>query len=301
MLPATFRQLQTFVLVAETGSFAGAASELGVSSAAISGQVSALERKLGCQLFSRRPGTTPVLSDRGLALLQQTRGLLDQAAALADTAGARAVLTPRARVGAGDFILERIFLPNMARFQLSHPQLQVELIRINPELVAEAMVKQRLDLAYVSTVKEELGPSAELIGSVQLGLYAAPHHPVARAWPNARLPMIMPLSGSGLDRSLCSAMAAGGITDFDTVTRAQHVGTMVQLAQQGAGACCVFREDAAPAVRAGSLVELEASLPPYRRWAVRRPGVQPDRLAALDRFFMDLLRTGDPGADPHVR
>jgi DNA-binding transcriptional LysR family regulator len=288
MPPATFRQLQTFVLVAETGSFAGAASQLGVSSAAISGQVSALEHKLGRQLFARRPGTTPVLNDHGVALLEQARGLLDQAQGLAGAAKAPA---PRARVGAGDYIIERVFLPGMARFQLSHPDIQIELVRINPDLVVEAMARLRLDLAYVSTVSDSLPAGAELIGAVRLGLFAAPDHAVTAAWPQAPLPMIMPLSGSGLERSIRSALLAAGRADYQVVTQAQHTRTMMELAEQGAGVCCVFRGDAEDSVRAGRLVELQAPLPAYRRWALRRPGPQLGRLEPLHRFFLELLRS----------
>lgn len=283
MAPATFKQLQTFVLVAETGSFARAADQLGISSAAISGQVSALEQKLGRQLFTRRPGATPLLSADGAAMLEEARGLVEKAAALAGTAGVGLKAAPRVRVGTGDFILERIFLPNMARLQLAHPEAQVELVRVNPDLVIESMDKQRLDLAYVSTVREDLGPSAERIGDVRLGLFAAPG---ARQEP--RLKMIMPLPGSGLERAVRSALASAGLADCEVVTHAQHTRTMLELAAEGAGACCVFEEDAAGAVAAGRLVRLDAELPLYGRWAVRRPD---RRLDALHRFFLDLLRS----------
>jgi DNA-binding transcriptional LysR family regulator len=246
MAQATFRQLQTFVLVAETGSFARAADRLGVSPAAISGQVSALGQKLGRELFARRPGTTPVLSAHGAALLEEARGLVERAAALAGPAGGGLKAAPRVRVGAGDFILERVFLPSMARLQLAHPEAQVELVRINPDLVLEAMDKQRLDLAYVSTMREDLGPSAQRIGQVRLGLFAAPGLGLSD-----RLKMVMPLPGTGLERAVRAALAGAGLADYEVVTHAQHTRTMLELAAEGTGACCVFEEDAAEDVGAG--------------------------------------------------
>ncbi len=65
MLKATFRQLETFVVVVESGSFTNAAGRLGISPAAISDQIRALEQRMDCTLFDRRPGTTPVLNERG--------------------------------------------------------------------------------------------------------------------------------------------------------------------------------------------------------------------------------------------
>ncbi len=296
MLPATFRQLETFVLVAETGSFAAAAEALGVSSAAISGHIGALESKLGCALFSRRPGTTPVLSERGLGLLQQARDLVDQAAAMASAAGAPRRPEPRARVGAGPFILEQIFLPRIAGFQADHPQVQVEFFRIAPDGMLEALVKERLDLVYVSTYRD-LSPTAELISTASQGLFARPDHPIVAAWPCGALPMIMPLSGSAMERVVQSALVDAGITDFVVVTRAQHHDTMMQLAEQGLGVCCAFHDAAAEALAAGRLVELDAALPPLRRWAKRRPGaLEADHLRRLDAFFAGLLRAQPVGS-----
>ncbi len=296
MLPATFRQLETFVLVAETGSFAAAADTLGVSSAAISGHVGALESKLGCELFARRPGTTPVLTERGVGLLQQARELVDQAAAMASAAGAPRRPEPRARVGAGPFILEQIILPRMAEFQAAHPQIQVEFFRIAPNSVFEVLARERLDLAYVSTYRD-LSPTAELISTAGQGLFVRPDHPIVAAWPGAPLPMIMPLSGSTMERAVQSTLVTAGISDFIVVTRAQHHETIMQLAEQGLGVCCAFHDAVAAALAAGRLVELDAALPPLRRWAARRPGaLQVDHLRHLDAFFAGLLRAQPAGS-----
>ena len=49
------RQLAAFVLVAELGSFTGAASELGCSQPTVTARIKALEEELGVRLFQRLP------------------------------------------------------------------------------------------------------------------------------------------------------------------------------------------------------------------------------------------------------
>ncbi len=128
MLRATFRQLQTFVLVAETGSFAGAADRLGVSPAAVSDQIRALERKIGYSLFDRRPGTVPLMNDRGSALLRKAPDLLNSAREVENLSAT--AMPHRVRVGAGDYILDHLLLPNLPKFQLAHPDIHIEFVRL---------------------------------------------------------------------------------------------------------------------------------------------------------------------------
>ena len=50
-----FRQIETFLKVAELGSFSRAAERLGYSQSAVTMQVKQLERELGARLFDRLP------------------------------------------------------------------------------------------------------------------------------------------------------------------------------------------------------------------------------------------------------
>jgi DNA-binding transcriptional LysR family regulator len=65
--------MRTFVRVAELGSFAEAARQLGVARSVVTRQVSALERRLGAKLMTR--------STRKLALTSAGAGYLANAAA----------------------------------------------------------------------------------------------------------------------------------------------------------------------------------------------------------------------------
>lgn len=67
--------LQTFSVVAETGSFTATAAELNLSQSAISRQVQQLEHYFGCSLFERHTRKV-VLTERGMALFPVVNSLL---------------------------------------------------------------------------------------------------------------------------------------------------------------------------------------------------------------------------------
>ncbi|MBW8728866.1 MAG: LysR family transcriptional regulator, partial [Inquilinus limosus] len=85
--PDPFTGLSAFLAVAEAGGFTGAAARLGVSPAAVSQAVKALEGRLGTLLFvrtTRRVG----LTEAGAALLARVGPATAEIAAAVEAAGA---------------------------------------------------------------------------------------------------------------------------------------------------------------------------------------------------------------------
>ncbi|WJF88943.1 LysR family transcriptional regulator [Paraburkholderia bonniea] len=70
-----FRQIETFVRVADAGSLAAAALEEGVSPVILGRRIDALERRLGVKLMYRSTRRL-VISEEGAAFLERCRGLL---------------------------------------------------------------------------------------------------------------------------------------------------------------------------------------------------------------------------------
>src|SRR5215467_6704919 len=82
MLYLTLRRLQVFVRVAETGSFAAAARQLGISQPSVSTHIQNLEKELAGPLFVRESGRRATLNDGGRKLLVHARSILASAAKL---------------------------------------------------------------------------------------------------------------------------------------------------------------------------------------------------------------------------
>lgn len=91
------RHLETFVAIADSGSFAAAADRVGVTQSAVSMQMKALEDQLQAELFDRAV-KPPSLNETGFALLPKMRILLRQADELRMLAG-RVELRGRLRIG----------------------------------------------------------------------------------------------------------------------------------------------------------------------------------------------------------
>src|SRR6516165_5724317 len=68
--------LATFAAVAEEGSFTAAAGKLGISQAAVSQRIAALEKELRISLFDRRSGRNS-LTQPGRTLYDYARRILD--------------------------------------------------------------------------------------------------------------------------------------------------------------------------------------------------------------------------------
>ena len=169
------RQLRTFVAIAETGTFSAAGEAVGLSHSAVSLHVKALEEELGAALIdrSRRP---PVLTDRGLALVDCSRrmiDLMDEMAALGSEAG----LIGSIRAGVVPSAMNDLMPPALAKMRALHPKLKV---RIHTGLSSELAVLLRngdLDVA-VSTAPERPLDGVEARTIIEEPLYViAPREP----------------------------------------------------------------------------------------------------------------------------
>jgi DNA-binding transcriptional LysR family regulator len=306
MSHATFRQLQVFVAVAQSGRISAAANTLLISQQAVSNQIRALERRLGHSVFDRRKGAAVVLNSRGQALFERAPELLGQAEDMQSQVAAASAAPVRVRVAAGEHIRFQILIPALPPFQLEHPEIQVEFCHFpnrpeagtslgtSPSAVTAAILSGKADLAYYAFTPEEMTPLAEVIGTAEAGLFAAPDHPITQRLPlepGQALPMIMPLSGSMFDTMVVSCLTNAGFRNWTVLNRAQTAQTIGQLAMQGAGVCLQFKEFAAPEVRAGRLVDLGVRLQTLYRCAVRRPGaLDVPELKAFDTFAVETLR-----------
>jgi DNA-binding transcriptional LysR family regulator len=120
--------LAVFAEIAEAGSFAKAATRLGLSASALSHTMRSLEEKLGVRLLDRTTRSlAPTLA--GDALLIQLRPAMTSVeAALATLGIARDRPAGRIRINAHRPAAVHVVLPKVAALGLEHPDIIVELV-----------------------------------------------------------------------------------------------------------------------------------------------------------------------------
>lgn len=177
-------QLNTFVAVAEEGSFTRAADRLHVVQSAVSASVRKLERELGVTLFDRTTHRV-ALSDAGRVLLPEAR------ATLAAAAGAREAIEQlrgglRGTVSLGTMQGQAMraigIAAVLADFRATHPGVEVRVGHGGGSAyMADAVRDGRLDLAVVSLPdRRPPGLTRILLASEAIALAVSPAHPLAR-------------------------------------------------------------------------------------------------------------------------
>ena len=117
------RYLQSFVTVADSGSFAQAARQLDLTSTAVAARVKALEQTLGLSLI-QRAGRSVRPTDAGLRILERSRALLRDARDLATLVDDTAPYG-ELRLGVFVFAMTSVLPPVLKRFYDLYPSLSV--------------------------------------------------------------------------------------------------------------------------------------------------------------------------------
>src|SRR3954453_11839363 len=115
------QQLVTFERIVRAGSFNRAARDLGVSQAAISRRVQALEAAIGGPLFDRcgRRVTLPEAGERFFPYARRALAVLAEGVEAAR--GAHTGRHGRVAVGAVDSIVDGLLVPIVARYRAAYP------------------------------------------------------------------------------------------------------------------------------------------------------------------------------------
>lgn len=147
------RKLRYFVTVAEQLHFGRAADELHIAQPVLSRQIRALEQDLGASLFTRdRHGVE--LTDAGRQLLADAGPLLASTHAVRRRVSAAARGNRRLMVG---FRAGVPVTPAARRFEDRHPDVVVDVQRIEADDQAAMLLDGRIDVGYVRLPIDEAG------------------------------------------------------------------------------------------------------------------------------------------------
>lgn len=134
-------QMETFVLTSELGSLAAVARQLGISSAAISKQLTRLEEELGVQLLIRSTRRIE-LTDVGINYCLQCRRVMEEVEAASSLISqVKAIPCGILKIVSGRHFAAAYIAPYMKEFLLKYPEIELdlELAERVPDLNLEAI------------------------------------------------------------------------------------------------------------------------------------------------------------------
>lgn len=293
MIPCTLRQLEIFIEAAEDCHFVRTANRLGISQAAISTHIAALEKHLGKRLFIRRRGTKPVLSSSGYALLREAKALLAEAGKIQGLSARRDTPRTSVRLGAGRHLLDDCIKRRLSSFYSAHRDVELECDYVDTLDRGVQLIKDGKKDLLVFTVRKpgDYRLHSEVLRPVRFGLYAGGELAAARHASPAEiafLPFILPPEGSEASNMVHGALLDAGIACRNIAARAQFIAVAKDLAKQGVGIIALYETMVKPEDEA-DLVRFDVELPTVYRTLFRAPRGLDRRIERVEAFLRDAL------------
>src|SRR5688572_29499389 len=263
----TFRQLEIFVAAASDCNFRRTAERLGVSQPSISNQIRALEGHLGHNLFERRRGSPPSLSDEGRVFLEKAKELVvgrqEMEQQTRHTRGPRAI---RLAVTATPLLLDAYIRPKLPAFCEQYPNIQLDFVPLHPTRGAAPMVLSgEVDLAVFTgdfAVDDRL--QSEVINTVGVSIYCSPQLARRGVRPGmtlGELPWIMPPDEFKPTRFMWRILKEAGIEPSNIIARSQFPDVIANMCLEGHGMAVLFDHHAASGLSDGRIVKIGPALP----------------------------------------
>lgn len=142
----TFKQLEAFVFVVDTGTFRAAAVVLGTTQPNISARITALETALHETLLIRDSGSVR-LTAKGEKLLAKTREVLWAGEALIEEAGRRELIAETLRLGVTELVACTWLQRFLRLMKEAYPKLRIQLQVDLSTTIDARLMEGQLDLA----------------------------------------------------------------------------------------------------------------------------------------------------------
>lgn len=255
--------LATFAKAAEQGSFTVAAVDLGVTQAAVSQRVAALEKELRVSLFNRRAGRI-TLTEAGDRLYAIARRILDlHERARATLAGFHASISGDLSIAASSVPAECYLPALLSSFRERFPDVHVRASVGDSTSVMKEVAKGLATLGLVGQKAENTSLESVAIGVDTLVMILAPGHRLSRRKSISlaalsREPLIIRESGSGACGALRKGLERAG-SSLDEMTISLEMGSNAAIkdaVKRGLGASFVSRSTVARELASGELVSV---------------------------------------------
>ncbi len=210
-------RLRVFLTVAETGSFTGAARQLGISQPAVSQNITTLEKQVGATLFTRAKGDI-YLTAEGRAFREYAARILywyDAADAMFGAEGRMTVNRP-VRIAADPVAASYLIPRALASLHAAHPEVGFS---IEPFVAHEAVAESVFEPVEEPASEEVPGNHFGKPQDADVEITVAPSPKTMDFEGESRLVGVMEAAvvASPLNRSMAKAALAEGAKPFSTI------------------------------------------------------------------------------------
>lgn len=255
------KNLNTFLYVAELGSFSKAGEALGYSQPTVSVQIKQLEQELGGKLFDRI-GHMVQLTDKGRDILvyaQQVVGLCRQMAQPSGQTAAQTLI----RLATADSLCTPLMTRSFEQLRLRHPQIGLQLTTAGTGELFRLLEHNEVDL--VCTLDNHIYNNNYVIAAEEkIGVHfiASADHPLAKKKLLTRQELLSQnflLTERGMSyRRLLDEWMAKASMQIQPVLETGSADLICKLVQQGVGLSFLPDYVTQAAVQQGSIVRLDA-------------------------------------------
>ncbi|SLN60690.1 LysR family transcriptional regulator [Oceanibacterium hippocampi] len=283
-----FRELSTFLAVAEEGAFSAAARRLGMSPPAVTRTISALEARLATALFVRTTRRVALTAAGERFRVDAATILRDLNEAEASAAGLHEAPHGRLRVTAPVLFGERFVAPALCDFLDRHPAMTAEAVFL--DRIAD-LIEEGFDVALRIGDLPDSSLVARRVGTLRRIVVAAPayldRHGAPQAPKDLARHRIVLATGSGAAGNW--DFVRGGVRRVARpapTLRVNTVSAAIDAAIAGFGIARAFSYQVDAAIARGALVELLAGYE-SREVPVHLVHQEGSRAAAKIRAFVD--------------
>ena len=257
-----FKNLITFVHVAEVGSFSRAAERLGYSQPTISVQIRQLEQELGFRLFDRI-GHAVRLTDKGRDALHYAQQVCRLCQQMADDTAEQEKKTTLIRLATSDSLSTCLLQDNFLRLRSNHPHISLNLTTAGTDEMFRLLEHNEVDL--VCTLDSHIYNTNYVIaGEEKIGLHfiVSSRSPLAQKAVLTREDLrcehfLLTEKGMSYRRLLDEWLAKDSI-EIRPILETGRTDLICALVEQGAGITFLPDFVTEGAVKRGAVVRLDA-------------------------------------------
>ena len=211
-----FRNMKTFMRVAELQSFTKAAEELGYSQSTVTVQIKQLEQELDVLLFERI-GKNVRLTEQGRTFWHQAREILHGVEQLESSMKGEQQAKGFLRIGTVDSLCSNRLPAVLLEFHRHCPQVEVVVRTGSNEMLFDMVLKNEVDMVYFLDARQYRDEWVKVLEKEEMAFFvAAADHPLTRQGEVSLTevlaqPLLLTEKGMSYRRSLEAEAAMEGL------------------------------------------------------------------------------------------